>query len=134
MASLDDRPAGSPLRADSPPGAGNSIPPRSRHRPAFRSGIPPQPSFKKHTIRLATATAIGVLVMILLLLLATQYAQRDWSRKNQLARSKARPLSAYLKGPAPAKAPVCRLTVTNWPGHRRSPAGANSALSRSVTS
>lgn len=100
MASLDDRPAGSPLREDSPPGAGNSIPPRSRHRPAFRSGIPPQPSFKKHTIRLATATAIGVLVMILLLLLATQYAQRDWSRKNQLARSKARPLSA----PAPVAA------------------------------
>jgi tetratricopeptide (TPR) repeat protein len=67
--------------------AANQIPPRQHYRSARRATIPPQPSLKRHTVRLAVATAIGLGVMLLLLMMAMKYAQRDWSQKNQRARA-----------------------------------------------
>ncbi len=69
------------------PASGKAIPPRPRHRTVRAASIPPQPSVRHHTIRLAVATGIGLLLMLALLMMAVKYAQRDWSRKNQRARS-----------------------------------------------
>jgi len=75
----------SPKGGTTPPG-GNTIPPRRRFRPSRQETIPPQPSLRRHTLRLAAATGLGILLMLGLLMLAMRYAQRDWQRKNQLAR------------------------------------------------
>lgn len=42
---------------------------------------------KSHTIRLIVASTVGAFLMLILLLMAVKYAQRDWNRKNQRARS-----------------------------------------------
>jgi tetratricopeptide (TPR) repeat protein len=77
---------------DIPPAQGSAgasrpdlIPPRRQHRAARKSNIPPQPSIRRHFVRLLVATAIGALVMFILLMMAMRYAQRDWSLKNQKA-------------------------------------------------
>lgn len=72
-------------RRDSASASGNDIPPRSHYRPPRNALIPPQPTLRTHTIRLAVATAIGFLLMLALLMLAVKYAQHDWSRKNERA-------------------------------------------------
>lgn len=64
-----------------------SIPPRDHYRPRRNVLVPPQPSLRAHTIRLAIGTAIGLVLMFVLLMLAVKYAERDWSRKNQRART-----------------------------------------------
>ena len=70
-----------------PPSDGGTIPPREHYRPRRNPLSPPQPSIRAHTIRLAVATAIGLVVMFILLMLAVKYAEHDWSRKNQRART-----------------------------------------------
>lgn len=65
----------------------NHIPTRHSRQANRRANIPPQPSIKRHTLRLALATAIGLVVMLALLMLAVKYAQRDWNQKNQFART-----------------------------------------------
>ena len=96
---------GSRQEQDAPrptPASGQTIPPRSRHRTVRAASIPPQPSVRHHTIRLAVATGIGLLLMLALLMLAVKYAQRDWSQKNQRARSLGiRPADPKPKAHAP---------------------------------
>ncbi len=87
---VDDR----SRQQDSPAEPPNAIPPRHHYRPSRSSSIPPQPTLKNHTIRLAVATAIGFVLMFALLMLAVRYAQRDWSRKNLRARAAAHPQAA----------------------------------------
>lgn len=77
--------------------AGGSIPPRDHYRPRRNPSSPPQPSLRTHTIRLAVATAIGLAVMFILLMLAVKYAEHDWSRKNQRARTHLSQLQAASK-------------------------------------
>jgi tetratricopeptide (TPR) repeat protein len=106
MAHLREDPNESLPRMDFPPGP--AIPPRSNRRPSRRETIPPQPSLRHHTIRLAVATATGIVLMLVLLWLAIQYAQRDWNRKNTRARAshalksaKATAGSATMANPLP---------------------------------
>ncbi len=77
----------------------NRIPARSRYRPPRNTSIPPQPTVKHHTVRLVIATSIGTALMMLLLMLAVQYAQRDWSEKNQRARTSAHKNPKAKAGP-----------------------------------
>lgn len=77
----------------------NRIPARSRYRPPRNTSIPPQPTVKHHTVRLVIATSIGTGLMLVLLLLAVQYAQRDWSQKNQRARTPAHKAGTTTAGP-----------------------------------
>lgn len=99
-------PGGNPTKGDqgNSPSSGNHIPPRQHQRTARRATIPPQPSLKRHTIRLAVASGIGLAVMLLLLMMAMKYAQRDWSQKNQRARaSHGRPAPGEAVGVAAEK-------------------------------
>ena len=84
--------------------AGGSIPPRDHYRPRRNPASPPQPSLRTHTIRLAVATAIGLVVMFILLMLAVKYAEHDWSRKNQRARTHLSQLQAAPKSETAAAA------------------------------
>ena len=61
----------------------NDIPARSHYRPPKRVITSPQPSIKRHLLRLATASAISVLLMLALLMMAVQYEKRDWNQKVQ---------------------------------------------------
>jgi len=94
---------GTPRTPPAAPPSANAIPPRERYRPVRNPLIPPQPSLRTHTIRLAVATAIGLALMFALLMLAVKYAELDWSRKNQRAASvRARPAGAATETPAAA--------------------------------
>ena len=86
MAIPDTSPDPTTRRAPSAPE--NAIPPRGHHVRPRNPAIPPQPTAKTHVIRTAIATALGVAVMFVLLMLAAQYLQRDWSRKQQQARTR----------------------------------------------
>ena len=63
----------------------NDIPARSHYRPPKRVITSPQPSIKRHAIRLVMATAIAALIMLSLLMIAVQYEKRDWNKKIQRA-------------------------------------------------
>ncbi len=80
----------------------NDIPARSHYRPPKRVITAPQPSIKRHAIRLLIATAIAVLLMLSLLMLAVQYEKRDWNQKIQRtwAASVAKP-SPVVEEPQP---------------------------------
>ncbi len=80
----------------------NDIPARSHYRPPKRVISTPQPSMKRHAIRLAIATVIAALVMLALLMMAVQYEKRDWNRKIQRvwAASTAKP-AAVEEEPKP---------------------------------
>jgi tetratricopeptide (TPR) repeat protein len=80
----------------------NAIPKRQFHKPARNAAIPPQPTIQSHTIRLLVASAIGVVLMFALLMLAVQYAQRDWNRKNQRAKTWQTPKPAATNNAAEA--------------------------------
>ncbi len=69
------------------PTVASPIPPRDHYRPRRNPALPPQPSLRAHTIRLAVATAIGLAVMFALLMMAVKYAENDWRQKNKRARS-----------------------------------------------
>jgi len=84
MAIANEPSRSSPVRK---PHADGAIPPRQRYQPSRSRSIPSQPSPKSHAIRLAVGAAIGVALMLFLLMMAVQYAQRDWSLKNQRARA-----------------------------------------------
>lgn len=83
------------------------IPPRRQHRVARKSSIPPQPSIRRHLIRLAIATALGGALMLVLLMMAVKYAERDWSRKNQRAHAlrirPAPPVQEAATAPPPVR-------------------------------
>ena len=104
MARLEKSDAEGPVRRNAP--SGNDIPARSRYRPPRRAVTTPQPTIKGHTIRLAVASAIGIALMFALLMLAVQYAQRDWNRKNQRARTSHAPeTDAAKEAVAPPQEP-----------------------------
>lgn len=88
----------------SAPASGNTIPPRTHYRTPRNAMIPPQPTMRTHTIRMLIATGIGLVLMFALLMLAVQYAQHDWSRKNQRARSAHAAHPAVADSSAPAHA------------------------------
>lgn len=87
MAPVDSHPEGAAARRPAGPASGNPIPPRTYRRPLRNSAVVIPPKVKDHTVRLMVATAVGVALMMGLLMLAVQYAQRDWSRKNQRAKT-----------------------------------------------
>ena len=62
MANSATTPPGAPRTPPAAPPPANAIPPRERYRPVRNPLIPPQPSLRTHTIRLAVATAIGGLL------------------------------------------------------------------------
>ena len=92
MACISDNTEDEKARRRSPPG--NDIPVRRHYRPPRRALTPTQPTIKGHAIRLAIASVIGIVLMFVLLMLAVQYAQRDWNRKNQRARTSHAPAPA----------------------------------------
>ena len=91
MAHVDSNPDGTPARRSSVSVSGNSIPPRTYHRPLRSSAVVIPPRVKDRTVRLMVATAIGVALMLGLLMLAVKFAQRDWSQKNQRAKTSHAP-------------------------------------------
>ena len=89
--------------------SGNDIPRRSRHRIERRTSIPPQPSVKQHTLRLAVGAAIGIVVMLAMLKLAISYAERDWQKKQRQARA------SRIQAPLPPPPPVAEPIPSGWP-------------------
>lgn len=94
MAPVDSHHDGTPDRRSSISVSGNAIPPRTYHRPLRSSAVVIPPRVKDRTVRLIVATAIGVVLMLGLLMLAVKFAQRDWSQKNQRAKTMHAPKSA----------------------------------------
>ena len=91
MAHVDSNPGGTPAKRSSVSANGNPIPPRTYHRPLRSSAVVIPPRVKDRTVRLMVATAIGVALMLGLLMLAVKFAQRDWSEKNQRAKTSHAP-------------------------------------------
>ena len=103
MANSATTPQGAPRNPAASPPPVNAIPPRERYRPARNPSIPPQPTARTHTIRLAIATGIGLVLMFALLMLAVKYAQLDWNRKNhRAAAARVHPAAATTETPAAA--------------------------------